>query len=377
MIKKALSFNRAALVLCITISLGLWAAQKAARAADRILPGTNVIAGNGEVCSGTNLLENPSFEGDYPVYIMAPPGHPDCQTWSPDEPNQYCERVKLADSWHPYWLDTPRNEPWDNIQPEYVPSFPAEIPSRVRSGEKSQHYFSFWSTHEAGVYQQVEVIPNGEYCFSVWGQAWSARETLPGFISDPDDHGELYQRVGIDPTGGTDWGSPNVIWGEQRMQYDLFGLFTVSAVATAETITVFTWSRPNIPVKHNDVYWDDAMLTLAQYNGVTPSSLAAMVDQDLATTVTRTVQISTAESIGWTAELQPGGTITPTLSVNSGTGSGDLDLIVASAGLSPGSYQATVTVTFTPDYLNEPRQITLQLFVVEEIYPHYLPLTGR
>ena len=157
-------------------------------------------------CNSENLLANPSFEiGDYSPYVMDAPGHPDCQTWDQSEPNQYCERVKLADDWHPWWRDEPRTENWMNIQPEYVPSTPQEQPPRVRTGDKSQHYFSFWSTMEAGLYQQVTAVPGATYCFNAWGHAWSARTTLNGWVSDPNDHGELHQRVGIDPIGGTDW----------------------------------------------------------------------------------------------------------------------------------------------------------------------------
>ncbi|KAA3660429.1 MAG: hypothetical protein DWQ04_19485, partial [Chloroflexi bacterium] len=61
-----------------------------------------------EACTGDNLLTNPSFEGDYVPYVMDAPGHDDCQTWNQDEPNQYCERVKTADGWHPWWRDDPR-----------------------------------------------------------------------------------------------------------------------------------------------------------------------------------------------------------------------------------------------------------------------------
>ncbi len=332
-----------------------------------------ITVGDAEVCTGNNLLANPSFEGDYPVYIMAAPGHPDCQTWFPDQPNQYCERVKLADDWHPYWLDTPRTEVWMNIQPEYVPSLPHEQPPRVRSGDKSQHYFSFWSTHEGGLYQQVGALENGRYCFSSWGHAWSSRETQPGWLSDPNDHGELYQRVGIDPTGGTDWQSPNVVWGEMRMQYDEFGLFSVEAIAEADTITVFLWSRPNIPVKHNDVYWDDATLTLEQAAAVEPGALTSLVDVDEPTAVTHTIGISITPGLSWMAALDPSGTLPADLSQSSGSASADLKLTFDSSGLSVGTYATTITVEITPAVPGSPFTVPVELLVVPDLYETFLP----
>jgi hypothetical protein len=339
-------------------------------------PATMIVGGE-EVCVGTNLLVNPSFEGEYPVYIMAVPGHPDCQTWFDDQPNQYCERAKIADNWHPYWLDTPRTEPWMNIQPEYVPSLPQEMPPRVRSGEKSQHYFSFWSTHEGGMYQQIPALVNGRYCFSSWGQAWSSRKTLPGFLSDPNDHGELFQRVGIDPTGGTDWQSPNVVWGDMRMQYDEFGLFSVEAVAQAETITVFAWSRPNIPVKHNDVYWDDATATLLQSAVVQPGQLTTLLDVDMPTAVTQTIGISLTSGLTWTASLDPAGTLPITLSQTTGSSSATIDMTFDSNGLMTGSYTTTVTVAITPTVPGSPFEIPVTLFIVPEVYEAFLPATLR
>lgn len=336
-----------------------------------------IIVGDEEVCAGTNLLANPSFEGDYPVYVMAAPGHPDCQTWFDDQPDQYCERVKLADDWHPYWLNTPRTEVWMNIQPEYVPSLPHEQPPRVRSGDKSQHYFSFWSTHEGGLYQQVSALENGRYCFSSWGHAWSSRETQPGWLSDPDDHGELYQRVGIDPTGGTDWQSPNVVWGEMRLQYDEFGLFSVEAVAEANTITVFIWSKANIPVKHNDVYWDDATLTLEQAAAVEPGALTSLVDVDEPMAVTHTIGISITSGLTWTATLDPSGTLPAGLSQTGGSSSTDLALTFDSSGLMTGSYTTTVTVSVMPAVSGSPFAVPVALHVVPELYQTFLPAVIR
>ena len=336
-----------------------------------------IIVGDDEVCAGANLLANPSFEGDYPVYIMAAPGHPDCQTWFDDQPNQYCERVKLADDWHPYWLDTPRTEGWMNIQPEYVPSLPHEQPPRVRSGDKSQHYFSFWSTHEGGMMQQVSALKDGRYCFSSWGQAWSARETLSGWLSDPNDHGDLFQRVGIDPTGGTDWQSPNVVWGDMRMQYDEFGLFSVEAVAEADTITVFLWSKANIPVKHNDVYWDDASLTLLQSAAVAPGEITSLLDVDEPTAVTHTIGVSVTPGLTWTAALDSAGTLPATLSQVNGSSSTDLALTFDSTGLLPGIYTTTVTVDVTPAVAGAPFILPVSLYVVSDLNELFIPLVLR
>ncbi|MCB9419721.1 MAG: hypothetical protein H6667_07950 [Ardenticatenaceae bacterium] len=324
-------------------------------------------------CLGTNLLTNPDFEGEYTTYIMPPPGHPDCQTWDPLMPNQTCERAQMPAGWAPYWRDDPRPETWINIMPEYTASTPDQVnPDRVMSGDRSLHYFSFWSTHEGGAYQQVTAVPGGLYCFSVYGHSWSAR-TSTDWYSDPDpDNGELFQKVGIDPTGGTDWTSPDIIWSDERKQYDLFGLFAVEAAAQADTITVFLYSRPNIPVKHNDVYWDNATLTVPQMQ-IQTSQIGVLADDDIPRVVTQTVVIDLTAGFTWTASLDTAGTITPVLSMAEGDAGQNLAIILDSTGYLSGTYTNTLTISSAADVVGSPAEIPVVLWVVPEVSNVYLP----
>ena len=318
-------------------------------------------------CVGNNLLNNPSFEGQYTSYQLS--GYDDwrigdCNTLS-------CGRAQMPADWHPYWRTDGRNKPWDNIMPEYKPSLPHETPPRVRSGEKSQHYFSFWSTHEAGMYQQMTAVPGGNYCASVWGHAWSNYDSS-GYLSDPNNDGDLYQRIGIDPTGGTDWQSPNIIWGEPRQQYDQFGLFLVEATAQSDTITIFTWSKAWIPAKHNDVYWDDAKATLAKFGKVTTQTLGNIVDVDEPETFTQTVKMEFIGNITWTATLDTAGTIVPTLNHATGNRSTQLEVTFSTNGLSTGTYDNALTVAF--DGQETPVQIPVRVLVVPEVETVFLPM---
>ncbi len=320
-------------------------------------------------CVGDNLLVNPSFEGQYTSYELS--GYDD---WRIDDCNDLtCGRAQMAADWHPYWRTDQREKPWDFIMPEYKPSLPYETPPRVHSGEKSQHYFSFWSTHEAGMYQQVSAVPGGQYCASVWGQAWSDSDSDDYLSGDPDKDGDLYQRIGIDPTGGTDWQSPDIIWGEPRQQYDEFGLFLVEAIAESDTITVFTWSKAWIPVKHNDVYWDDAKLTLTQFGKVANTQLGIIADVDEPDTFTQTVAIDILGDVTWTATLSPTGTITPTLSQTTGNETTQLQVTINTNGLSEGSYETTLTVEFEPQQ-GTAVQIPIRVLIVPEVEKVFLPM---
>lgn len=366
MVKRILAILT--LLLLVTAGLGLKApSSQAATVAASLNP---LQASTAEVCTGTNLIFNPSFEGTYTGYKMPPPGHQDCGGGNGTD----CSRAQMAPGWHPWWRAAPRTEVWMNIMPEYKPSLPHETPPRVRSGGKSQHYFSFWSTHEGGAYQQVAAVPSGRYCFSAWGHAWSSRKTLPGYVSDPNDHGELYQKVGIDPTGGTDWQSSNIIWSDARMQYDQFGLFSVEAIAQANTITVFLHSRPNIPVKHNDVYWDDAWLSRADYLQVQPASgIGVLLDVDEPKTVKRIITIDLTTGLTWTASLDPAGTLKPTLSATSGQAGQILEVTINSQGLAVGAYDTTLTIHASDGVSGSPATIPITLRVAADVRELYIP----
>lgn len=322
----------------------------------------------------TNLLLNPDFEGPYSSYIYPDPGHPDCG-------GTVCERAQMPDGWHPRWRDTPRPEPWINIMPEYTQSTPDQVnPDRVRSGQKSLHYFSFWSTHETAVYQQLPVTTGRVYLFSAWGHAWSDRISEDFYSATPDrpaDDGQLYQRVGIDPTGGTDWQANTVLWSEARKQYDYFGQFVVTATAQANLITVFLWSQAEVPVKHNDVYWDDAQLREEASLTVWPPRISAMTTPTEPLTVTTAVQILLSPTFTWTAAFSPTGNLTASLNTTMGQPGDPLTVTFSTVGLTLGTYTTTLTITASDPLPGSPAQLPITLYIVPRRESTFLPLISQ
>ncbi len=160
--------------------------------------------------------------------------------------------------------------PWHN--PEFRDTKGVTLgPSRIHSGSNSQKYFTFWSVHEAGVMQTVAVPPGATLRFGVWMQAWSTNQD--GRQEFPDSYNStgqtsMHMKVGIDPCGGEDPWSPNVVWSPERDTYDQFGYYEVRATAQCDKVTVFTHSMPEKALKHNDVYVDDAELVIIDASGV-------------------------------------------------------------------------------------------------------------
>jgi len=173
--------------------------------------------------------------------------------------------LTVANGWIPWWQEKDNTEEAsgeDNqgylIRPEYRPESSRVGAGRVRTGASAQKFFTTFATHHAGLYQQVSGIPaDKKITFSCWVQVWSNQKDN---IEVSEEVGRYKTCVGIDPTGGTDPLSSQVVWGELVEEYDEWGKRTVSVDGAAETITVFLRSTVQWRVKHNDSYWDEARL---------------------------------------------------------------------------------------------------------------------
>lgn len=232
----------------------------------------SVMSGAGSVAAapvgdGPNLLQNPGFE--------APFNKQCCRTdLPPGRPPTVIDEIQVAQGWVGWWLE-PGKDPlhptsgtvaWH--RPEFRSAnchYPICAP-RVHSGDDAQHYFTFFSLHDAGVYQQVSgITPGSQLQFSTYMEAWSTNENLgPSQFTQ-----NMNMRVGIDPFGGTDAFSPNVVWSNPFTSLDAWSLYTVQATAQASSVTVFTRSTPYWAVQHNDVYVDDANLVVVGAGGGT------------------------------------------------------------------------------------------------------------
>ncbi len=346
----------------------------------------NQFAGLGgqteDECMGMNLLENPGFEGQYSTYIYPEPGHIDCGLTG--QVSTFCNRAQMPDGWHPRWRADGEPPPNDFfIAPEYLPSTPDQVnPDRVLSGDKSLHYFSFWSQHESAVFQQIGVEPGDNYCFSVWGHAWSDRNSDDWYSAPPDrpqDDGLLYQRVGIDPTGGTVFTASTVIWADERKQYDLFGLFKIEAEAVSPTMTVFLYSRADFPVKHNEAYWDQAAFTRTQMDEmiVSPDQVTWLQALSPTARLTQTVQVSVTSGVSWTAVLD-NGTLTPTVSPLVGNAGDNITITIDTANYLTGTYTATLTITaYLTETMNSPATVPIKLLHVPEVWQVFLPMVMK
>jgi uncharacterized repeat protein (TIGR01451 family) len=200
-----------------------------------------------------NLLTNPGFEDGYSERL---------DPYAPEEGPK--GELTIANGWE-LWYDNSDQcrggECCYNFRPEYKPEdgYMFTDPQRVRSGQYAQKMFTLFSTHTAGLYQRVAVSEGSEVEFSIWVVVWSSSESDPHHSTLP---GKYWLSVGIDPYGGVDPYSDQIIWSDAIEHYDEHVQLSVTAVAQADHVTVFTKAAPEWCVKHNDSYWDDARLII-------------------------------------------------------------------------------------------------------------------
>lgn len=198
---------------------------------------------------GPNLIQNPGFEQPYAILAGK-------------------ENCAIAAPWVAWWIQGTPGETSQGyrLAPEYKAAIRGDFPyNRVRNGELAQQYFHSFGNFQAGVYQVVNNVAVGSRLrFEIWGMTWSCDRESKGNCdkATSGDPSPMHLRIGIDPYGGSDYFSPNVVWSAEQNAYDAWTLFSIEAVAKRSTITVMVYSYPDYRSQDNNVYLDDASLVV-------------------------------------------------------------------------------------------------------------------
>ena len=271
----------------------------------------------------SNLLENGDFEGSFVELTGAEPRN-------------------VAESWTPWHIAPSDTSPsFANHDPNYD-----EETDRIRLDEagKAQKYFTLFATHQGGIYQEVDSLTSGTtYRFSIYAYVWSSSFEDVDVSEDP---GDVVVRVGIDPNGGTDGASEDIIWSTAAtFFYDAYRQYAVIATAESSSVTVFVESTVGEPRANNYIYLDDAVLEVASEtvvvveNTPTPETNTGLVD-DTATPTPSPSPTEDAQQGGATGQEgsseQPEATATPTAT-----------LTATPSATSPTTEEATATESAT------------------------------
>ena len=169
--------------------------------------------------------------------------------------------VWLAESWEPFWSEHDPARPSYDRRPEYRRCGDETVgPRRAPEGQESgQQWFNWSGHHRAGIMQRVAVPAGQRVRFSVQAMAWYSTKNDPNKSErNADDPGYRVQ-VGIDPTGGADWMSPQVVWSAPVYPHDAWHTLSVEAVSQG-VVTVFVYGEPTWPVVNVNCYVGDARL---------------------------------------------------------------------------------------------------------------------
>jgi hypothetical protein len=129
---------------------------------------------------------------------------------------------------------------------------------RIFDGINAQSLSATYATFDGGLYQRVTGFQSGDAVrFSVQAYVWSSNASD---VDESEEDGDVTVQVGIDPTGGTDATSSNVIWSEPVELYDAYNEYSVTTGASGNAVTVFIRATVDFPVANNYVYVDDALL---------------------------------------------------------------------------------------------------------------------
>jgi hypothetical protein len=160
---------------------------------------------------------------------------------------------------------------WDRkaVRPEWKDATLEIDARRVHTGGHAAQWFNNYAVHTGGIYQRIMGLqPGSTLTLSAWVQAFSSGK-------DDFEHsdGRYRMRIGIDPYGGVDPESADVVWsngGNAIQPYDAYVLVAVSTVARSDRATVFVWGQAEWALKHNNAYVDDVVLMASAEPGPTP-----------------------------------------------------------------------------------------------------------
>ncbi len=164
---------------------------------------------------------------------------------------------EVPDGWTPWHVDGQGSPRWRNRQPAYL--MVSEGDDLVREGEAAQLLASYYETHDAGLYQVIDdgIAAGMHLEFSAYARVWS-NATEDRAQSEYD--GDVFVQVGIDPDGGRDPASENIVWSMLTERYDEYVRHVVKAVAVEDKVTVFLRSWVLKPQAYSQVHWDEAQL---------------------------------------------------------------------------------------------------------------------
>jgi LysM repeat protein len=183
--------------------------------------------------------------------------------------------IYLPNGWN-YWFAPANGDRYNREERVSIQPHPGPGPS-THGGDRALNISCGYFTCTTALYQQVGNIQAGS---NVQASAWSqvkACNLAPNATSCGSAVESGSQtRIGIDPTGGTDPNNPAIVWSGWVQPHDQWAQQSVSATATAGTVTLFLYSTQSSFADLNKTYWDDVILAGGGTGGSAPNAPTAV-----------------------------------------------------------------------------------------------------
>jgi LysM repeat protein len=175
-------------------------------------------------------------------------------------------RFSVSADWNGWYTTTPREASWQNQIPNGTGRNNAGF-GFVLEGNRSAELSRGQATFTAALYQTITVPENANLVGSAW------------YVMDLslNDNPNARARVGIDPRGGNNPFSSDVVWsswGGNRIASQGFQQLTVNATAVGTQVTFYLYATQTVPSTQNGIFWDEASLKVGGPGGNAPSTSA-------------------------------------------------------------------------------------------------------
>lgn len=204
------------------------------------------LVGSPAFAQDTNLLRDGGFEGAYTSRGRAD--------------------LNIPSDWSIWVAESPHTEDWMNLP---VVAFPHDGPDPApHGGVHSLNLNKGYATFTAALFQQVSVTSGANVTASAWAFLRTCKIPDGADRCSSSADSNAFTRIGIDPNGGTNPFDADVVWSANAAPHESWGQMTVSATATGSTVTLFLYATQQWPMQINNVYWDDAALSVGGSGGV-------------------------------------------------------------------------------------------------------------
>ena len=158
-----------------------------------------------------------------------------------------------------------------------VYAFPHRGPGpSVPEGAAVLNFDGSYVQFNAAIFQTVNATSGTAYQAEAQSQVKAC--TPPSGIREfcgSDSASGAKTRIGIDPNGGNDPNSAEIVWSGWLEPHDLWDRQVVSATATGSQITVFIFATQGQPYANNGVWIDDVKLTVGGAGGAAAAAAPA------------------------------------------------------------------------------------------------------